>query len=180
MNLIKKHFKKIIPAALVIILACWGCSKGTYHFLTPEDVAWMVYKQGDKIKFTNGPSFRTYDVIRLYRGYLENGSEHNEHIRAYISFLTDTSAGNSAGNILVEKTAGGTQVTFSFPHFLNEANVTSTAPETDTINGILYNDIYLLHSPTDAEHKISTIYYSKSAGFVKLLESGSSPWFLTN
>ena len=180
MNLIKKHFKKIIPAVLVICLACWGCSKDTYRFLTPEDVAWMVYKEGDNINFSDGPHSRTYKITRLYRGYLENGSEHNEHIRAYISFISDTTPGNADADLLVEKTAGGTQFTFSFPHFKNRADVTATAPVTDTVGGIIYSDLYILNGPTDAEHKISSIYYSKSAGFLKLVESGSSPWFIVN
>ena len=52
----------------VLLIIFHGCKTEKYNFLASEDLKWMVYAEGDSLKFksTTG-QLKTYLVPKLYR-----------------------------------------------------------------------------------------------------------------
>ncbi|MEO5572341.1 MAG: hypothetical protein ABIT08_04690 [Bacteroidia bacterium] len=168
----------VISGALFFFFS--GCSKTNYYALTPEDLAWVVYSDGNLLHFKNpAGNVNTYYTFRKTRSYTNTGDSYYEETG--ISFKLQNDTTNSGGYFYVTKKESGTVITLTWPHFTGTMFISSTIAVTDTIGGKIYHDIYVGNSPDVTGDKyVQTIYYSRQAGMVQFTDRDAVTWVKTN
>ncbi|MEP7168127.1 MAG: hypothetical protein ABI855_02030 [Bacteroidota bacterium] len=178
-----KTFKtrlKIFIISCIMIFSFTSCKKNNYYQLAPEDLAWMVYSDGDVIKFKNDTgAILTFKTDYNTRTYSITGGDYYEHTGIRISMANDT-AGLS-GLLYVEKQGDGTLVTLSWPHYYGTLYISSEVTITKTIGAHVYTDLYVGNSAdVSGVYSIKSFYYSKTAGMVQFTTRDSFTWNKTN
>ncbi|HKR06539.1 MAG TPA: hypothetical protein VJY62_18030 [Bacteroidia bacterium] len=179
---------KTYPASLkLLIVSCTllfvfgACKKAKYYQLAPEDLAWIIYKEGDQLKFRNpAGNLMTYDAYRKTRSYTVSGSNYYEESGISIKLVNDTVLG-SAGLLYIVKKEEGNIISIAWPHFYGKLFLSSAVAFTDTIGGHIYTDLY---SATSADitgtNNIKSFYYSKLAGMVQFTTRDTVTWTKAN
>lgn len=180
MNSLKKSSRsQLVVCLFAVSLLLNSCKTEKYNFFTPEDLTWMVYSMNDTLVFKNNAGqLRTYKVVDVRRGYLEDGT-HDEHVQAKIDMMNDTNDIVSEGYLYLVRKESGLDVTAGWPYFNKVVNPQENPVGIDTINGKPYNDLVIL-SDTVTTGNIKQVSYSKSKGFVKFIQRNGVIWSINH
>lgn len=171
-----KAFRIVVPA-LIAILLFNGCKKDKYVFLTEEDLALMLYSEGQQIKFKNpSGAILKFTAFAYTRGYVEMDGAQSEGTNINFRLDNDTVAGEK-GFISVQASSEGTFMTITFPRFEGTLYPLLSSAVTDTIGGTIYADLTVGDANNfDNIHFIKRIYYSKASGFLQLVDYNNVAW----
>lgn len=182
MILNKMKSATIILSVLMLALV-GGCKKSTYYQLTDEQMKWLVFKNYETIRFTDGGTKHMDYVVKLRsKAYTREGDSYSEFTSALFEQVNDTSAlfqEDSRGELYIFTGANGFLVTFSWPHFpLKGVPLTSMIPGVVTIGGIIYNDVFVIDGTglTDIRFYNRKIWYSKSKGILQIEDTAGTTW----
>lgn len=159
------------------------CGKPSYVQLTDEELAWVVYTESEVLKFRadSGNTTVTYTAFNKFRGYIVNGNQYNEKSGISFKVAKDTINGSLGLFYIYKEPTGSNSISLTWPYFTGTVNISTTVPVKDTINGILYKDIYVGHATsTFGVNYIKTVYYSKAAGMVQFMDRNSVYWHRVN
>jgi hypothetical protein len=180
-----KNFKRtmVLVFAALIFSAITSCKKSTYYQLTDEEMAWLVYKNNDILRFENqyGDLLRYYVTIRV-KSYDKDGDTYSEFTSANFLQLNDTTAlfaDDSRGQHLMEKGADGFLVTLTWPHFpIKKVPLTGRVPSMLTLGGINYNDVFVLDGSlfTDIRFYNKKLWVSQSQGVIQIEDTFGNIW----
>ena len=180
----EKNLKRLTLVFLTAVaLSVTGCQKAEYHQLSDSDMEWLVYDNNEVDVFKNGAKTVNYYVTLRTKAYNESGNQYNEFTAANFLMLNDTSAytpEDSKGVLFIYKQDDESLlVTFSWPHFpIKEYPISSMPYTIETINGIIYTDIFLIDATglADARFYISKIWYSQSEGVMQYEDIDGDLW----
>jgi hypothetical protein len=153
-----------------------ACKKYYYTEFTDEDLQWLIYSEGQQLKFMNqNGDQRHYTAFNLVRGYLKEGTKYDALYYNYFKWNDDTL--NQRGDFRLDKKGGGTNIFFSWPRLSGKAYLHLLPSFSDTIAGTYYSDLRLiLTSALTATHNIDSLYYSKTMGPVRFTDSDGNEW----
>src|SRR6185436_12285738 len=121
------NFLKLLIVSCTVILLFSTCKKASYHELAPEDLAWIVYNDGDLIRFKNDSGIiLTYHAYHKARSYSVQGNNYYEESGISIVLQYDT-VPNEGGLLYIKKLASGNEITLTWPHFYNKLYISSAA-----------------------------------------------------
>lgn len=167
-------FKKIGFILLFFSLAVLlfsRCKTDQIYFLTDEDLTWMRYEANDSIIFNTASGLkRIYKISGRWRG--------NDIDNMAIYLLNDSSARPQTRTVLIKRTAAGLSVEISWPYFPATMNPLLLSPGREIVNGITYNDVYA--SKVTSTDDVKEIWYSKSKGFIRFIQSNGTVWNIAN
>jgi hypothetical protein len=168
------------PALCALALAALflgaGCKKKTYHELTDEDLAWIIYGNKDTVGFVSNAGQRmTFEAYNRMQYYVEEGSGLFE--RSSVDLRLKNTTLPDIGYLAVERVAGGTAAKLRWPHFNGIVDLVNAPVVTDTLYGVIYTDLCVVQAPSTSQTLfIQTIYYSKSAGMVRFVDRYTYSW----
>lgn len=179
MKTIATNLKLLIISCTLIFLFS-SCGKTNYHQLTPEDLAWIVYKEGDVVKFKNDTGgVMAFSMFHKTRSYKTSGKNYFEETGISIKYVIGIYT--YSGLLYFKLTETGNIITLSWPLFNGALTLSSSVPITKTIGNSIYTDIYVGNSPdASGVYTIKTFYYSKTAGMVQFITRDSLTWNKTN
>jgi hypothetical protein len=165
------HKKYFFITSIMVLIGFGGCKTDTTYILTEDELKWMIYDNDQVIKFqSDSGKSRTYNVYGRWRG--------DGNASVTIGLVGDTTHLAPSGLYLL-KNEGGFTVTVSWPHYPAKFTPTSMIALPDTVSGTPYTDVYVSSSiSTDSLHTIKEVYYSKSTGVIKFIESSGEVWSL--
>jgi hypothetical protein len=180
----KKNFKSTTLILSVIILTLAGaCKKSSYNQLTDEEMQWLVFKNYETIRFTDGGVNTVNYFVKLReKAYQKDGDNYSEYTSAMIEQVNDTAAlflEDSRGELYILKSPTGLIVTFSWPHFpIKGVPLTSMIPTSATVGGILFTDVFVINGTglTDIRNYNKKIWYSKSKGVIQIEDTAGVIW----
>lgn len=175
-------FKHTVLLSVLIAgtVAFSSCKKYNYAEFTESDKEWMIYSEGQQLKFKNqSGAVRNYSVFNLQRGYLKEGNNYDSYTSNNFKWDADTLA--IYGMFQVDKKGGGTNVSFSWPRFSGKAALNVLPQLADSIGGAYYSDLMLLvASSTSATNNIDSAWYSKSKGPARFTDTNGNNWIRQN
>jgi hypothetical protein len=176
----KKQSYLPVAAFLLCIISFYSCKKYNYTEFTESDKEWMIYSEGQQLKFKNQNGIiRNYQVFNLQRGYFKSGNNYDSYTFNYFKWDGDTLTLN--GKFQVDKKGGGTNITFSWPRFTGEASLHLLPQSADSVGGAYYTDlIQIISSSTTAINNIDSAWYSKSKGPVRFTDTNGNNWIREN
>lgn len=157
-----------------------SCKKYNYTEFTESDKEWLIYSEGQQLKFKNQSGIiRNYTAYNLRRGYLKEGNNYDASASNQFRWGDDTL--NLSGNFIVDKKGGGTNVSFSWPRFSDIALLYALPQFADSVNGVFYTDLMLLvSSGTTLINNIDSAWYSKLKGPVRFTDTNGNKWIRQN
>jgi hypothetical protein len=170
-----KH--SIILSALVFgTVIMQSCKKYNYTEFNESDKEWMIYSEGQQLKFVNQAGIiRNYTVFNLQRGYFRSGNNYDAYTLNNFKWDADTITAN--GMFLLDKKGGGTNISFSWPRFSGSAALNALPQASDSVGGAYYTDLILLTSTsTTLTNNIDSAWYSKSKGPVRFTDTNGNKW----
>ena len=173
MKLVLTSRNNLFIITAIIVFALSGCSSETTYILTEDELTWMAYENNQVVKFQSSTGLtRTYNVFGRWRG---DGN-------AAVTILLDgDTLANNQGTLDLVKDGSGFNVTVGWPHYPVKLTPTAMLPVTDTISGIILNDIYFSSTlSSDSIKNVRKVYYSKSLGVVQFVESNGVTWSVKN
>jgi len=158
-----------------------GCKKPNYVLLSEEDLAWVVYRNNDSMRFvvSSGTAFTSFKAQDNKRYYQHEGNNYYEG--TVITIKPKISGSDAEGAILVQTGQGSTTATLSWPFYYGSVVISSLPLVTDTFSGKIYSDLIIAHSAQpSATNYIKTLYYSKTAGLVRFDDIYNQYWTIKN
>src|SRR4051812_11400112 len=111
----KSTFLQFGIFALTVIFLFNSCKSATYYQLAPEDLAWIVYNDGDALNFKNPAGGEiNYSCYHKTRSYTVSGDNYYEESGISIKMANDTT--NLNGLLYIAKKDVGNVITLSWPH----------------------------------------------------------------
>lgn len=170
----------IFLICLISLALFEGCKSKKYNFFIPEDLTWLVYSQGDSIKFSNSSGqTRTYIVSDVKRGYIEEDGVNNEHVGATILLKNDTNDVYTKGFVYLVKKSEGLLVSAGWAYYPATLYPQEITPVNDTVAGMVYNDVYISRSASTSGD-IKEVRFSKTKGFIRFIQNNGKVWSITN
>jgi len=177
----KKITSWILPliialAAVVTLTGLPGCKKANYNQLSDEDLAWIIYRNGDSIRFvSNAGQLMTFYAYGNTRYYIEDGKNYFEG--SSIQFRLDKTTDPDEGNLIVQKVSGGLAASVSWPHYNGAVDLINHPLETDTLFGKVFTDLYVDSViVTNQLLFIRKVYYSKTLGMIRFIDRYGYTW----
>ncbi len=158
----------------------FSCKKYNYTEFTESDKEWLIYSEGQQLKFKNQAGIiRNYTAFNLRRGYLKEGN--NYDALATNQFKWDDDTLNLVTTFQVDKQGGGTNVRFYWPRFTGTAALHTLPQVADSVGDAFYEDLMLLvSSGTTLINNIDSTWYSKSKGPVRFTDTNGNNWIRQN
>lgn len=181
MQTMNKFQQSILLSFLIALTtALSSCKKYNYTEFTESDKEWMIYSEGQQLKFKNqGGIIRNYTVFNLQRGYFKSGNNYDSYTLNNFKWDADTIVAN--GMFLLDKKGGGTNISFSWPRFSDKAALNTLPQIADSVGGAYYSDLILLvASGTTLINNIDSAWYSKSKGPVRFTDTNGNKWIRQN
>gem|GEM_PF-2165021 len=176
----------LVAAGFLCIFFLPGCKKPVYNQITEDEAMYLTYMENEHFIFaTSGAAIDTYFVTRRDRGYITDKPYYNERATVTFKNFGDTLEGYYEGMIRVEKDKDNHLLAyFVFPHFPKTVNLHEMTPfPIDTINGIVYENVYIATSDpiwNNPYNYINKVYYTKKEGFLKLEDIYGNTWYKIN
>jgi len=166
----------IAGAAAVTLTGLPGCKKANYNELSDEDLAWIIYRNGDSIRFvSNAGQLMTFYAYGNTRYYVEDGKNYFEG--SSIQFQLAKSPDPDDGNLIIQRVAGGLSAGLSWPHYNGTVDLINKPQVTDTLFGTVFTDLYVDSVlVTDQLLFIRKMYYSKSLGMIRFIDRYGYTW----
>ncbi len=173
---LKKAILLSLSGIGLLSLVLLACKKYYYTEFTESDLQWLIYNEGQQLKFKNQNGIqRHYTVFNLTRGYLKEGNKYDALYYNYFKWNDDTL--NIKGDFRIDKKGGGTNIFFSWPRLSGKAYLHLMPSFSDTIAGTYYSDLMLIiTSGLTATHNIDSLYYSKTKGPVRFTDTDGNEW----
>lgn len=178
MNKFQQAF--LLTAFLLGTVSLSSCKKYNYTEFTESDKEWMIYSEGQQLKFKSQAGIiRNYSVFNLQRGYFKSGNNYDSYTLNNFKWDADTITAN--GMFLLDKKGGGTNISFSWPRFTDKAALNALPMVADSVGGAFYSDLILLvASSVTPTNNIDSAWYSKSKGPVRFTDINGNKWIRSN
>ncbi|HWY98887.1 MAG TPA: hypothetical protein VNY36_07380 [Bacteroidia bacterium] len=174
---------KYLLLTFMLLLCIYGCvpecGYDTSPYLTADELSWLSYSNNQKVVFQNETglidTFTAVRSLEVLPPYHSQGS-------------SPCDGGYQTGQITLGKT-----LSINVSHYyqfypnnrnsasINESNFSNAAIENnDTINGKIYNNVYVLSVDTTYQHSggVYKVHYTKANGVLKYYTNGSHVWVL--
>src|SRR5258705_8586539 len=110
---------KLLIILCTLIFLFTACKKSHYYQLAPEDLAWIVYSEGDIIKFRNpAGNIKTFKAYHKTRSYTVSDNNYYEESGISFELVNDTT--ESRGLLYIVKNESGNLITLTWPRYSNK------------------------------------------------------------
>lgn len=177
-----QFFPALMFLLMIVAMGTVSCKKNTYYKLSDEDMSWLVYKDKEVVRFSNGlGQIQSFICAIRQKGYDVDGNTYAEKTFASFVQQNDTShyAQDVRGMLYIGTGENGLYVTFTWPHFpIRDFPLHATPQQIMTLGGVNYSDIIVIDGSllTDARRYIKIVYYSKSLGVVQYEDTFGNVW----